>query len=150
MGIKESALPQKSSVATDDFVRVVGNDGSSYKQLVSDVAKAIIENYTGSSLAGSSQSVKSALNSLNSKIPTRVAYYVASATASSWAGRYYQDVDVSSVIPSNKRIASVTLGSATSGGVLSAWLQSETVVRLLDTSDFSGKALNIYLELISK
>lgn len=67
MGIKESALPQKSSVATDDFVRVVGNDDSSYKQLVSDVAKAIIENYTGSSLAGSSQSVKSALDSLNSK-----------------------------------------------------------------------------------
>ena len=68
MGIKESALPQKSSVATDDFVRVVGNDSSSYKQLVSDVAKTIIENYTGSSLAGSSQSVKSALDAQKNAI----------------------------------------------------------------------------------
>lgn len=39
-----------------------------YKMLVSDIAKTIIETYAGSSLAGSSQSVKSALDSLNSSI----------------------------------------------------------------------------------
>lgn len=39
-----------------------------YKMLVSDIAKTIIETYAGSSLAGSSQSVKSALDSLNSSV----------------------------------------------------------------------------------
>ena len=37
-----------------------------YKMLVSDIAKTIIETYAGSSLAGSAQSVKAALDSLNS------------------------------------------------------------------------------------
>ena len=64
----EKDLGQKSSLTTSDYIRVVGSDNVSYKQLVSDVAKKIIENYTGSSLAGSSQSIKSALDSLNSKI----------------------------------------------------------------------------------
>lgn len=125
------------------------DDGTTVTKIdYNKLAKAIIENYAGSTVAGSAQSVKAALDSLNSKIPTRVKYRVASATAISWAGRYYQDVDVSSVIPSNKRIASVTLGSATEGGVMNVWLQGETVVRLIDTSDFSGKALHFYLELI--
>ena len=39
-----------------------------YKMLVSDIAKTIIETYAGSSLAGSAQSVKAALDSLNSRI----------------------------------------------------------------------------------
>ena len=63
----EKDLAQKSSLTVNDFIRVVGTDNVSYKQLVSDVAKKIIENYIGSSLAGSSQSVKSALDALNSK-----------------------------------------------------------------------------------
>ena len=67
----EKDLAQKSSLTVNDFIRVVGTDNVSYKQLVSDVAKKIIENYTGSSLAGSSQSVKSALDALNSKLFTR-------------------------------------------------------------------------------
>ncbi len=64
----ESGLGAKSSLTTSDYIRVVGSDNNAYKQLVSDVAKKIIENYTGSSLAGSSQSVKSALDALNSKL----------------------------------------------------------------------------------
>ena len=63
----EQNLGQKTTLTVSDYIRVVGSDNASYKQLVSDVAKKIIENYTGSSLAGSSQSVKSALDSLNSK-----------------------------------------------------------------------------------
>ena len=39
---------------------------ASYKLLISDLAKAIVENYAGSSLAGSAQSIQSALDSLNS------------------------------------------------------------------------------------
>ena len=68
--IYEQNLASKSALTVNDYIRVVGSDNASYKQLVSDVAKKIIENYTGSSLAGSSQSVKSALDSLNSKIHT--------------------------------------------------------------------------------
>lgn len=63
----EQNLSQKGTLTVNDYIRVVGSDNASYKQLVSDVAKKIIENYTGSSLAGSSQSVKSALDALNSK-----------------------------------------------------------------------------------
>lgn len=65
--VYEQNLPNKANLTTNDYIRVVGSDNNSYKQLVSDVAKKIIENYTGSSLAGSSQSVKSALDTLNSK-----------------------------------------------------------------------------------
>lgn len=64
----EQNLGQKTTLTVSDYIRVVGSDNASYKQLVSDVAKKIIENYTGSSLAGSSQSVKSALDALNSKL----------------------------------------------------------------------------------
>ena len=70
----EQNLGQKSSLGTSDYIRVVGTDNVSYKQLVSDVAKKIIENYTGSSLAGSSQSVKSALDALNSKTSFTIRY----------------------------------------------------------------------------
>lgn len=65
--VYEQNLEQKSSLTTSDYIRVVGSDNVSYKQLVSDVAKKIIETYAGSSLAGSSQSVKSAIDLLNSK-----------------------------------------------------------------------------------
>lgn len=66
--VYEQNLASKSTLTTTDYIRVVGSDNVSYKQLVSDVAKKIIENYTGSTLAGSAQSVKSAVDSLNSKI----------------------------------------------------------------------------------
>lgn len=76
----EQNLPSKANLTTNDYIRVVGSDNNSYKQLVSDVAKKIIENYTGSSLAGSSQSVKSALDTLNSKI--RSGFYTSYAALS--------------------------------------------------------------------
>lgn len=79
----EKDLAQKSSLTVNDFIRVVGTDNVSYKQLVSDVAKKIIENYTGSSLAGSSQSVKSALDALNSNSSADIAISISSGTASS-------------------------------------------------------------------
>lgn len=73
--VYEQNLASKSTLTTTDYIRVVGSDNVSYKQLVSDVAKKIIENYTGSTLAGSAQSVKSAVDSLNSK--TMIRYIVA-------------------------------------------------------------------------
>lgn len=64
----EKNLSQKSTLTTSDYIRVVGSDNESYKQLVSDVAKKIIEDYAGSSLAGSSQSVKSAIDAVNNNM----------------------------------------------------------------------------------
>lgn len=63
----EKDLSQKSSLTTSDYVRVVGSDNVSYKQLVSAVAKTIVESYSGSSLAGSSRSIQSALNAITYK-----------------------------------------------------------------------------------
>ena len=65
MGIKEKDLPSASGVSGTDYMREVTSGGLSYKALVADVAKYIVENYTGSSLAGSSQSVKSAIDAVN-------------------------------------------------------------------------------------
>lgn len=67
----EQNLPSKTnlSVAIDgDYLRVVGSDNNSYKQLINDVAKKIIENYDSSSLAGVNQSVKATLDSLNNNM----------------------------------------------------------------------------------
>lgn len=67
MAIRESLLDALSSIATSDFVRSVTAAGASSKVTVSNLAKTIVENYTGSTLASSSQSVKSAIDALNSK-----------------------------------------------------------------------------------
>lgn len=69
MGIKESALAAITTITQSDLIRAVTAAGASRRITVANLAKAIIENYTGSSLAGSSQSVKAALDSLNSKMP---------------------------------------------------------------------------------
>ena len=66
MAIKESALSLITSIAQGDWVRAVTSAGASRRVTVADLAKAIVETYTGSSLAGSAQSVKAALDSLNS------------------------------------------------------------------------------------
>lgn len=104
----EKDLGQKSSLTVNDYIRVVGSDNASYKQLVSDVAKKIIENYTGSSLAGASQSVKSAIDSLNSKIKTKQQNF-ANLTNSS-ANTYYislGNVYTALGIPSSSTILSI-------------------------------------------
>lgn len=70
MAIKESALSLITSIAQGDWVRAVTSAGASRRVTVANLAKAIVESYTGSSLAGSSQSVKSAIDALNSKWDT--------------------------------------------------------------------------------
>lgn len=68
MGIRESALNTIASLANGDFVRMVTAAGASRKASLQTIAQHIIENYTGSTLAGSSQSVKAAIDGLNSNI----------------------------------------------------------------------------------
>lgn len=72
MSIKESALSAITSISNSDFVRAVTSAGASRRITVSNLAKQIIEGYEGSTVAGSAQSIKSALDSLNSKsgVPT--------------------------------------------------------------------------------
>lgn len=65
--VYEKDLAAKSSLTTSDYIRVVGSDNVSYKQLVSAVAKINIENYTGSSLGGSSRSIKSAIDAIQTQ-----------------------------------------------------------------------------------
>jgi len=64
MSIKESALTAITAISNSDFVRAVTSAGASRRITVANLAKQIIEGYSGSSLAGSNQSVKSALDAL--------------------------------------------------------------------------------------
>lgn len=63
---KEKNLTTVTSVAAADFARLVTSAGASVKATAANLAKYIIETYNGSTVAGSAQSVKSALDSLNS------------------------------------------------------------------------------------
>lgn len=62
----ENTLPAQESITMDDFVRMLDAAGVSYKNPIDDVAKAFIETYAGSELAGSNVSVKSAIDTLKS------------------------------------------------------------------------------------
>lgn len=53
--------------ALTDYIMGMGSSAE-YKALVSAVAKKIVEDYAGSSLAGSNQSIKAALDGLNSNL----------------------------------------------------------------------------------
>ena len=66
MGVKEKALTAASSIASGDFLRMVTSAGVARKIDYSKLAKAIVEEYNGSTIAGSAQTLKAALDSLNS------------------------------------------------------------------------------------
>lgn len=130
--VYEQNLASKSTLTTTDYIRVVGSDNVSYKQLVSDVAKKIIENYTGSTLAGSAQSVKSALDSLNSNTGNikmkRVSKQVAIADGST-SSPTTTTIDVSGDIGAGHTLVGVfatigayTLPYAPTSGTMQTWL----------------------------
>lgn len=62
MAIKESALTEMVTITNNDLVRVVSNAGASRIISVFNLAYAVVEGYTGSSLAGSTRSIKSAID----------------------------------------------------------------------------------------
>lgn len=66
MGIRESTLNTITALTNSDFVRMVTAAGASRKASLQSVAQHILETYTGTSLAGSNQSVKDAIDGLNS------------------------------------------------------------------------------------
>lgn len=63
---KVNELSTATPALTDYIMGMSGT--AEYKALVSAVAKKIVEDYAGSTLAGSAQSVKSALDALNSTL----------------------------------------------------------------------------------
>ena len=101
---KEKNLTTVTSVAAADFARLVTSAGASVKATAANLAKYIIETYNGSTVAGSAQSVKSALDSLNSKIiqltwgttvtftcPTNHRFIMFAGSNSAWTGVNYSD-----------------------------------------------------------
>ena len=62
-----SGMNVHKSPALTDYLFGIGSEAN-YKTFVSDVAKTIIEEYASSNLAGSNQSLKSALDALNSNL----------------------------------------------------------------------------------
>lgn len=134
MSIKESALTAITSIAQSDFIRAVTSAGASRRITLANLAKAIVESYTGSSLAGSSQSVKSAIDSLNSKSTIDANSYLESAEAGANAQtrfmrshnvaiisikteiRSHTEDDVIATIPEGYRPSAVIYGVGTCGG----------------------------------
>jgi prefoldin subunit 5 len=68
VNIPEEDLGQKSILGMTDYVRVVGSDGVSYKQGLDDVSGKIITDYDETELGGVTQSVKSAIDTLDNSI----------------------------------------------------------------------------------
>lgn len=67
--MSEQAVNELSTATPNLTDYIMGMSGTAeYKALVSAVAKKIVEDYAGSSLAGSNQSVKAALDTLNSNM----------------------------------------------------------------------------------
>jgi len=68
MSIKESMLNIVSDLAQNDYIRAVTYGGYSRRVEVSELAKSVVEDYTGSSLAGENQSVQGAFSALENEI----------------------------------------------------------------------------------
>ena len=67
MGVNINTKPTVTTIDNNDQI-FISDDGVALKKIsYTDLAKAIIEQYNASQLAGSAQSVKSALDALNSK-----------------------------------------------------------------------------------
>lgn len=65
---KSEGAPEKTTPAGTDFLQLIGAaDDKVYKTLVRDIAKHIVETYAGSTIAGSAQTIKDAIDSLNSR-----------------------------------------------------------------------------------
>lgn len=79
---KESELNEKASLTVNDFVRVVGSDGASYKQSISSLKTAMSNTYTYDQSSGSF------LDWVQSNFTANGDYYVVYATTNytGWAG----------------------------------------------------------------
>lgn len=85
--VYEKDLAQKSSLTTSDFIRVVGSDNVSYKQLVSDVADKVLT-------LGKSASTVGTISDLDAVIPFTTGYatFTASVSPTGAQGAFWYSV----------------------------------------------------------
>lgn len=140
---KVNELSTATPALTDYIMGMSGT--AEYKALVSAVAKKIVEDYAGSSLAGSNQSVKAALDSLNSKlvVPATSVYIV----------RFNRD-HPATITPKNDRYnAYIIMGFAQGVGSLLLGLtvtgETVTVRNLMTGAVFSSGYLTFTVTLSS-
>lgn len=71
MAIRESELTTITVIGTSDFLRAVTSFGSSRNVTVSNLAKTVVEEYAASSIGGSNQTIKNAIdNPVDSSVLT--------------------------------------------------------------------------------
>lgn len=68
MGIRESALDVITSISQSEHIRAITSAGASRKITLANLAKAIVENYEGSTLAGSARSAKAAIDAIGGDV----------------------------------------------------------------------------------
>lgn len=96
--IYEKNLSNASGIGSGDYLRTVNSNNESEKINYTLLAKAIIEQWTGSTLAGSAQSVKSALDSLNSNsILGRTATYSGNVNDLKTPGIWYATTSATNI-----------------------------------------------------
>lgn len=132
--IYEKNLSNASGIGSGDYLRTVNSNNESEKINYTLLAKAIIEQWTGSTLAGSAQSVKSAIDSLNSNSAIDANSYLEPVEAGANAltrfmrshnvaiisiktvVRSHTEDDVIATIPEDYRPSVVVYGVGTCGG----------------------------------
>lgn len=82
---KLQSLKESVQMALNEFE--TNNATSVQNDADPNLAKTIIENYTGSTLAGSAQSVKSAVDALDSAVDAIADYIVEQGTSGAWTYR---------------------------------------------------------------
>lgn len=65
--IRESELPIKQVVTTEDIVRIVTSDGRSQNAVVASLAQTVVENYEGIEIEGTFESVYTAVTDLHQR-----------------------------------------------------------------------------------
>ena len=70
-----------------------------------------------------------------------------SLTGASWGEHYYQDIDVTSYIPSGSKLVGAFVAQGTSGSVLSVSIQdtSNNIVRVINDKSMAGKSVVLSL-----
>lgn len=90
----EQDLTSKTAITTTDYVRVVGSNNISYKQLITDLARVIIEVYSDVSLAGSAQSIKHAIDTLIPIVSNEdVGKFLRVNNDGQWAAEFLQEAE---------------------------------------------------------
>lgn len=137
MSIKESALSAITSITQSDFVRAVTSAGASRRVTVSNLAKAIVESYTGSSLGGSARSIKTAFDSMNKYTITDLMTYASSVYTGVEGRIVFVDYGYLCAILVHIKTPAITSGVVSLPSALPA-ARTETYAALSSLSSYGG------------